>query len=155
MVIYLVCMYLASLALGYILAFTTATLSIGRALSDSGTPTGYQDAITPPRFSIFAISVYIICAAGLIFGFWKFGWFAGFGITFGFLLVVTLDKVLILPKSNSEHFRNIIIRSMIKRHADYIKAGDRLRASAIGLLLGKLGIPVDDLIARLNKDVEA
>lgn len=132
MTIYLVCMYFVSLVLGYVLAFTGTTVSIGRSLSDAGTATGYQDAITPPRFSTFAIAVYIICAGGLICGFWKYGWLTGLGVTIGFLFVVALNKVLILPKSGSEHFRNIIIRSMIRRHADYLKADDTLRASAMG-----------------------
>lgn len=135
-------MYLASLALGYVLAFTGATLSIGRSLSDVGTPTGYQDAITPPRFSMFAIVIYIICALGLIYGFWRFGWLAGLGTTIAFIFVVALNKVIILPKSKSEHFRKIIIQSMINRHADYLKIGDTVRASATGMLLEKLGIPV-------------
>ncbi len=152
MTIYLVCMYLASLALGYVLAFTGATLIIGRSLSGAGTPTGYQDAITPPRFSTFAIVVYIICAGGLIYSLWIFGWLVGTGIIVGFFLVVVLNKLIILPKSDSEHFRKIIIHSMINRHANFLKAGDTLRASAIGMLLEKLGMPVNDFMAQLKKD---
>jgi hypothetical protein len=155
MTIYFVCMYFVSLALGYVIAFTEATLSIGRSLSGAGTGTGYQDAITPPQFSTFAIAIYIISAGGLIFGFWKYGWLTGFGVTIGFYFVVVLNKVLILPKSDNEHFRNIIIRSMIRRHANYLKANDTLRASAISLLLEKLGLPVDDFITRLDKDRDA
>lgn len=155
MTIYLVCMYFVSLALGYVLAFTGATLSIGRSLSDAGTATGYQDAITPPRFSTFAIAIYIICAGGLIFSSWRYGWLTGLGVTIGFLFVVALNKVLILPKSDSEYFRNIIIRSMIKRHADYLKTDDTLRASVMGQLLEKLGMPVNDLITQLDKDRDA
>ncbi len=156
MTIYLICMYCVSLALGYVLAFTGTALSIGRSLSDVGTATGYQDAITPPGFSTLAMAIYIICAGGLIFGFWRYGWLAGFGLTIGFLFVAALNKVLILPRSGSEHFRNIIIRSMIRRHADYLKADEqRLRASAMGQLLEKLGMPVNDLITRLGKDRDA
>lgn len=154
MPIYIVFMYFISLALGYILAFTSTTLIIGRSLSDTDTTTGtgYQDAITPPLLSKLAIVVYIICVAGLIFGFWRFGLFIGFGIIIGFFFVVALNKVLILPKSDSEHFRNIIIRSMIKRHADYLRDNDTIRASAIGQLLDKLGTPINDLITRLDKN---
>jgi len=155
MAVYLVCMYFVSLALGYVLAFNGATLIIGRSLSDSGTPTGYQDAITPPRFSTFAIVVYIICAGGLIYGFWRFGWLVGFGIIIGFFFAVVLNKVLILPKSHSGHFRKIIIHSMINRHADYIKAGDTLRASAMGMLLEKLGMPVNEFVNRFRKSGDA
>jgi len=155
MAVYLVCMYFVSLALGYVLAFAGATLSIGRSLSDSGTPTGYQDAITPPRFSTFAIMVYIICAGALIYGFWRFGWLVGFGIIIGFFFAVVLNKVLILPKRHSEHFRKIIVGSMVKRHADYLKAGDTLRASAMEMLLKKLGIPVNEFVSRFKKSGDA
>ncbi len=155
MVVYLVCMYFASLALGYILAFTGATLTIGRSLSDSDRPTGYQDAITPPRFSMFAILVYVICAVGLIYGFWRLGWLVGFGIIIGFFLAIVLNKVLILPKSHSDHFRNIIIHSMIKRHADYLKGGDTLRASVMGMLLEKLGMPINEFVNRFKKSGDA
>lgn len=155
MAVYLVSIYFASLALGYVLAFTGATLSIGRSLSDYGMPTGYQDAITPPRFSTFAIVVYIACAGGLIYGFWRFGWLIGFGVIIGFFFAVVLNKVFILPKSHSEHFRKIIIHSMINRQADYIKTGDTLRASAIGMLLEKLGMPVNEFVNRFKKSGDA
>ncbi|MRS01915.1 hypothetical protein EG832_01585 [bacterium] len=155
MTIYLVCLYIASLALGYVLAFADATLAIGKSLSDANTPTGYKDAITPPRFSTFAITVYVTCVGGLIFGFWRFGWLAGLGCANGFLFVVVLNKVLILPKSESEHFRNIIIRSMINRHANFLKSGDTLRASALSMLLEKLGMPVNDLNSRFDKNRNA
>jgi hypothetical protein len=151
MAVYLICMYLASLALGYVLAFTESTHTIGRAISDTDTPTGFQDAITPPRISTFAIVIYIICIGGFIFSFWRFGWLAGIGTTVGFLFVVPLNKVLILPKPDSEHFRNIIIRSMVNRHADFVKSGDMLRASAMAVLLEKLGMPVDDFMVRISK----
>jgi hypothetical protein len=144
MAIYLVSMYFASLAFAYVLAFTGAALSIGMSLSDADNPTGYQDAITPPGFGIFVIVIYIICAGGLIYGNWQFGWLAGIGAIIAFVCMVALNKVIILPKSDSEHFRNIIIHSMLNRHADYLKAGDTLRASAMGMLLEKLGMPFKD-----------
>lgn len=151
MITYLIFMYCASLALSYTLTFTNATLNIGRFLSESETPTGYQDAITPPQFAKCAIAVYIICAGGLILGFLKFGWLAGIGIIIGFLFVVAINRAIILPKADGEHFRNIIISSMIKRHADYIKNNDTLRASAMAMLLEKLKIPVNEMIDQINK----
>jgi hypothetical protein len=150
MTVYLVSMYLASLALGYVLAFTGATLNIGRSLNDAVTPTGYQDAITPPKFSTFAIVVYISCGGGLIYGFWKFGLLAGLGTTIAFVSMVALNKVIVLPRSQSEHYRKIIVHSMINRHANYLKASDIVRAKAVGMLLERLGIPVADLTTRLN-----
>ncbi|HQM44156.1 MAG TPA: hypothetical protein PLI72_10485 [Smithellaceae bacterium] len=148
-------MFLISLALGYVLAFASATLSIGRSLSDAGTPTGFQDAITPPRFSTYSIMVYIMCAGGLFWGFWRFGWLVGFATVVGFIFAVGINKMLILPKSDSEHFRKIVIHSMINRHADYLRAGDALRASVMERLLKKLGMPVDELMNQLKPSDDA
>jgi len=155
MITYLVLMYIASLVLGYVLAFNGATLSIGRSLGDAGTPTGYQDAITPPRFSTFALLVYGVCLLGLALGFWRFGWLTGIGVALGFFFMVILNKVFFLPKSNSEHFRRLIIHSMIKRHADYLKTGDNFRASAMAELLQKMSIPVKELVTCMKESGDA
>ena len=155
MFLYIVLMYVVSSALGYVLAFIGATLIIGRSLSDASTPTGYQDAITPPRFSTFAIAVYVATLVGIIYGWWKFGWLLGLGVTIGFWVMVVVNKVVLLPKSDSEHFRRIIVHSMIHRHANYLKTGDALRASAMAGLLEKLGIPVNELVERLRKSNSA
>ena len=148
--IYLISMYFASLALGYILNFTAATLAIGRSLSTADTPTGFQDAITPPRFSTFAVGIYVLFLGGLIFGFWAFGWLIGLGVVIGFFVSVVLTKAMLLPKSDGEHFRKVIVHSMINRHADYVKAGDTLRALAMGELLAKLDFPVEEMVAKIK-----
>ena len=149
MTLYLILMYFASLALGYVLNFTRATLSIGRSLSTADTPTGFQDAITPPRFSTFALAIYVLCFGGLTYGFWAFGWVIGLGVVIGFFVSVGLNMAM-LPKSEGEHLRKIIVHSMINRHADYVKAGDSLRASAMGELLARLGFPVEEFIVRIK-----
>lgn len=150
MTLYLILMYFASLALGYVLNFTGATLSIGRSLSTADTPTGFQDAITPPRFSTFALGIYLLCLGGLICGFLAFSWLIGLGVVIGFFISVGLNKAMLLPKSDGEHFRKVIAHSMINRQADYVKAGDTLRASAMGELLAKLGFPVEEFVARMK-----
>ena len=45
---FLLALPLVSLLLGYSLALTEATLAIGRSISDTDNPTGFQDEITPP-----------------------------------------------------------------------------------------------------------
>lgn len=151
MTLCLALMYLVSFAFGYILAFTGATLSIGKSLSTTTTPAGFQDAITPPRFSTLALVVYVISLGSLIYGFWEFGLLTGLGVTIAFLVAVVANIAVILPKSDSEHFRKIIIHSMINRHADYLKSGDKLRASVMAELLAKLGLPVDEFIASMKE----
>lgn len=148
---YFILLYLISLALGYVLAFTEATLALGRSLSDTDSSTGYQDAITPPYFSKLAILVYIGAFAGIAYVWWQYGWPTGLVVTAGFFVITVVNKLLLLPKNESDHFRQIITRSMINRYADYVKSGDELRASAMVHLLNKLDIPADDLVARLRK----
>jgi len=149
--IYLVLLILLSFSLGYVLAFTNATLKIGKSLSTAGTPTGYQDAITPPRFAALSLTVYFAVLAILSYGFWEFGVLRAFVFTMLLFSAVVVNLAVILPKSDSEHFRKIIIHSMLNRHADYLKAGDQLRASVMAELLEKLGIPVNQLVAQLKK----
>ena len=151
MTAYVVLMYLVSLALGYVLAFSQTTLAIGRSLSGVEGGTGYQDAITPPRFTGIAIVAYVLALAGVIYGFWAFGWLTGLAVLIGLFVAVTLNISLILPKINGEHFRKLIIHSMIDRHADYLKSGDTLRASMMAELFGKLGIPVAEFVAQLRE----
>lgn len=144
-------MYLASLALSYEVAFTGATLSIGRSLSDAGTPRGYQDAITPPYSTTLAILVYAFSIGGIIYGVWAFGWLTGLGVAVGLFVAMVINGALITPKSDSQHFRNLIMHSMVNRHADYLKSGDALRASVMAELLEKLGVPVNELVAQIKK----
>ena len=148
---YLALMYLVSLGLGYVLAFTQATLFIGRSLSDAGTPTGYQDAITPPSFAKFAMLVYLVSFASVAYGIWAFGFLVGLGTVLGLLLATSINIAIILPKKNGQHFRKMIVHSLINRHADYLKSNDALRASVLAEFLEKLGVPVKEFVASMRK----
>ena len=143
-------MYLISLIFGYVLAFTGATLAIGRSLNNDETPTGYQDAITPPRFTSFALLVYSLSLGSIIFGFYVFGWIIALTAVVGLFVGAAANQALILPKSDNQHFRNLIIHSMMNRHADYLKSGDTIRALAMAKLIEKLGIPVNSFITKLK-----
>jgi hypothetical protein len=148
-------MYVLSLALGYDLSFTHSTLTMGRSLSDAGTATGYQDAITPPQFSSVALLVYAVCIASVIYGIWTFGWLVGSGAAVGLLIAARINMAFILPKSTGDHFRKIIIHSMINRHADYLKTGDILRASVMAELLEKAGVPVTEFVTQMKGENDA
>jgi hypothetical protein len=145
-------MYFISLLLGYELAFTEATLTIGRSIRYADSRTGFQDAITPPWSLGLAIAAYVLALGGVVYGFIKYDWLAGIGILAGFFFVMVLNKVIILPKKDSEYFRRLITRSMIRRHADYLRDGDELRASAVKMLLERLDIPVSEFISELKND---
>lgn len=148
-------MYLVSLALGYVLAFTQTTLAIGKSLSDAGTPRGYQDTVTPPQFGRLAILIYALSLGGVIYGFWEYGWLVGLGFFVALFFATAVNIALILPKINGTHFRNIVVHSMINRYADYLKSNDTLRTSIMAELLTKLGIPVQELVTRIKRDGNA
>ncbi len=148
-------LYLASLALGYELRFTEATRHIGRALSGTGSRTGFQDAITPPASSYLAFAVYGLSVAVVAFGFFRYGFLKGLAAFVGFLLLVNLNCVLLLPKPESPHFHDIVLRSMIRRHANYLRDGDQLRAAAMADLLQRAGMPVGELVQGIKAPLPA
>jgi hypothetical protein len=61
---------LAGCALSYVTQFAGATLSMGRALSETDSGRGFQDAITPPWQTNFALAVHVLVLAilAVVFG---------------------------------------------------------------------------------------
>jgi len=149
-VAYVVVLYLVALAFGYELRFTEATLFIGRALSGTSRGTGCQDAITSPASSYVAFGVYGLALLVLVFGFFQYGFLIGLAALVGFYVLVSLNRILLLPRRDSPHFLAIVTKSMIRRHADYMRDGDKLRAAAMADLLQRAGISVDELTRRLT-----
>lgn len=135
--------------IGVLLSFSQATAAIGQSLAGSNEGTGFQDAITPPWFGKVALPSYILSLLGFGYGFYAFGILKGFGILldFGFLVGAA---IAVMPKSDSSFYRNAIQKSMIRRHADFVKSGDMLRAEAVSLLLERMGFPVKDLLAAIK-----
>lgn len=144
MTIYIILLWLVSLLLGYSLAFSGATLTIGKSISDTDSPTGFQDAITPPWSTNLTLLSYAATIGVIGYGWYEYGWLVGIGITIGFIFLVPINKVILLPKSESEHFRRLILRSIMNRYTDLVKSGDQMRASAMAALLEKLGVPVPE-----------
>ncbi len=130
---------IVSIAFAYSMRFTQATLSYGRSLADTEVGTGVQDAITPPWQTNLAMMTYICFAAVVGVMWWQIGWGSGLGslalVLFGGGIVGAM-----LPDKDSSHFRGLIQRSMISRHADFIRDGDKMRAQAMGDLLTRAGI---------------
>lgn len=143
MFIYFVGLYAASLLFGYVHALNSATLTLGRSISDTDTGTGFQDAITPPWSNNLAFFSYAVFVGVVGYGWYEFGWLFGIAITVGFFLIAGVN-LLLLPKSDSAHFRRLIVHSMMNRYANFVKSGDEIRASAMGTLLEKMGVPVPD-----------
>lgn len=151
MTLYLILMYIASLALGYVTRFHEATLDLGKALSDFDAGRGYQDAVMPPGILKLSVAVYVLCFLGIVYAFWSFGWLTGVGVSVAFYIAVVINRMLILPKRTSPHYGRIIVESMISRHADYVRDGDKLRASIMAELLEKMNIPVNEFMKQLKK----
>ena len=128
--------------LGYILQFSSATLSMGRELADTDSGTGFQDAITPPWETKFALLVFggSIVVVGIMW--WHLGWLSAIGgaavIVFGAFVAK-----LILAKTTENHYKMLILQSMCSRYANYVRDGDSLRADAMKQLLIKAGIDPD------------
>lgn len=139
---------MVALAFAYELRFTEATLHMGRTLSGTVSGAGLQDAITPPASSYIAFGVYGVTLLFIIVGFVLYGFLWGIAAFVGFYVLVGLSRILLLPGPESPHFRRIVTASMIRRHADYLRDGDQLRASAMADLLRRAGIPIDELIRR-------
>jgi len=126
----------------YNMHFTQATLSFGRELAETSSGTGFQDAITPPWQTNFAMFSYfgIVAAIGTIW--WQLGWLSGLG-AIALILIGGGIVGALLPNKDSQHFRELIIGSMISRYADYARDGDQIRAEAMKDLLVKAGIDLD------------
>ena len=106
---------------------------VGLELSSSKMGTGYQDAITPPKLNyvsyiFWPLNIFIIFA-----GFSDFG-SSGFIILGIFIFSAILTWIFICPKLD-KFFLKTLFYSMINRHADYVKSGDKLRAEAMKSVL--------------------
>ena len=121
----------------YTMNFQQTTLALGRKLvSDNPSlPTGYQDAITPKmqtaRNIIWPILIVVVFFYGLIF--YKWYWGLGFAVL-TFFVVIPIMK-LIFPRAGSDFYKEKIKRAMLKRLAQYKKAGDENREVALSEIL--------------------
>ena len=135
-------LYLTAVVLGlisrYLGGLTSATLYIGKSISNIDSPTGYQDAITPPKSTTITFIIWAGIALTIGYSIYEYGWARGGIILLLYFVASTLAGVLLIPKADSEHFLKLIYNSIVNRFADYSKAGDRLRADAMEQLIGKV-----------------
>jgi len=140
--------------LSYQLRFSEATLILGRELSDTDSATGFQDAVTPPwqtKFGFFAFGGTLFAIVGI----WlDLGWLSGLGAIALVLFGSTLVRSF-LPKPDAAHFRNLILKSMVSRHANYVRDGDTERASAMHGLLVRAGLRADEAIEAQIQPLQA
>lgn len=147
MAIYFVTVYLVSLALSYELRSTHAALLLAEEIwGNREGAKEIQNAITPPAAANIGLLIYFGCLVLVAFGWYRFGWIVGL-LTIPALLIGSGINSLLLPRSNSEHYRRITIRSMMRRYADYRKTGDHVRAEAMADLLLDAGYPLPEFVS--------
>ena len=128
----------SAVLLRYMLGLSSACLYVGKAISDTKSKTGFQDAITPPISTNIAIINWLaaVCLLGYIF--WQDGIVSGGVALIGFVIVATIAGATIIPKSDSEHFLRMIYNSLANRVANYTKSNDHMRADAAAELVSRI-----------------
>lgn len=127
--------------LAFELNSTQAALLIGQEVAGPAGARHIQDAITPPTAAKLAIVLYLALLGCVIASFVLYGWLIGLLSIPGLFVALGLLKQVI-PSPSSAFFRNAIVRSMVRRHADFVKSGDSMRAAAMADLLDQVGCPV-------------
>lgn len=117
----------------------------GAGLVNTGSPTGFQDAITPSWLPKFSLVVNLGCGAVIGLIWWHLGWMSALG---GAVVIWFGGRIakLVLPKPTGTHYKRLIIGDMHSRYANYIRDGDTIRAGAMKHLLAKAGVNVDSMV---------
>ena len=138
--------YITGIVLGILtrilIGFTSQTKRIGIKISDTKEGTGFQNAITPPKFNWFATIVYGLSAIFIFYSFTDNSLSIGFKYTGTYLgSMILFGAVFFMPGKKSifdDLFFKIIFNSMANRYADYKKLNDSERAKAMKFLLDKI-----------------
>jgi hypothetical protein len=125
-----------------IVAYSSFNKRLGIQISDTKEGTGFQDAITPPKFSWFATPVYVLSAAFIFYSFADNSLSTGFKYTGTYLgSMIIFGAVFFMPGKKSifdDLFFKITFSSMANRYADYKKSNDSERAKAMKFLLDRI-----------------
>jgi hypothetical protein len=135
--VFYVFMALLAVIFRYQLQSTQACLYVGRAISDTGTKTGFQDAVTSPGSSSLAILVWVLTAVVIGYGFFGIGSALGIALIVEFIAIATLTGVL-LPKPDSIYWVRRIYASLARRTADYARKNDVMRSDATRMLASRI-----------------
>ena len=93
-------------------------------------PTGFQDAISPPLWVRCMIASMVGLVALLGYGFYAEGVAFGAGLTLAAFVALTVAGSVLVPAPDSTKFLSYILADLIRRSADFEKAGDMGRAEA-------------------------
>jgi hypothetical protein len=135
-------LYLAAVVLGivfrYQLGLANACKVIGVRISSETTKTGYQDAVTPPSSTNLTMLVWVSIVALFLYVIFGFGWSEFWIVAGTFILASIVAGASFVPKPDSAHYVRRIYRSMANRYADYVKAGDTVRADVMKELIDRV-----------------
>jgi hypothetical protein len=130
-----------SLGLAYSIIFNEVTLALGRTLSETQVGPGYQAALTPPWAARLAVLVLLMMLALICVSWYEFGAARGIATVLALFAGSWVWRRM-LPKAHSTHYLRLIVVSMTRRYADWVRAGDKVRAAAMRELIGKMGLQV-------------
>jgi len=136
-----------SAGLAYSIIFSEVARALDRTLSDSGIGDGYQAALLPPWQVRFSLLVYALALAVTVLSWYRFGSVRGLATVVG-LFGCSLAWRAVLPKGHSRHYLKLIVISMGRRYADWVRSGDSVRAAAMASLIGKMGLDLPGIVRR-------
>jgi len=145
---FLILMYLLSLCLGYATAFDGSTRALWDSIRNNDMPGTLQLALNPPWERRLVYATYSASVLGILYGFWKYGFFPGTGIAFCFIVASKIGEMFLLHKMHSTFHLNIIVRAVLRRQADYMRSGDMERAKSMECLIEKLALKLHAMKAR-------
>jgi hypothetical protein len=126
-----------SLIYAYFGRFSEAALFYGKKISDTGSETGYQDAITPPWTVGLNIVSMFLPNIMLLYIWYSYDWIAGVMAIVFFMFSVSMIRIF-LPKKDGEYFKGLILKSLNTRYDKFLSSNDDSRAFASKLLIDKL-----------------
>jgi hypothetical protein len=135
-------LYLAMVVLAfwirYNMQMSQACLYVGREISDTGSKTGFQDAITPPESTKITILVWVLTLIDVVCGFVLKGVITGVALVAELFVLSTITGLVILPKPQSDFWIKRIYASLAKRTADYARDNDMMRSNATRMLAARI-----------------
>ncbi len=126
-----------SLIYAYFGRFSEAALFYGKKISDTGSETGYQDAITPPWTVGLNIVSMLLPNIMLLYILYSYDWIAGVMTIVFFMFSVSMIRIF-LPKKDGEYFKGLILKSLNTRYDKFLSSNDDSRAFASKFLIDKL-----------------
>ena len=134
----------------YYLSETQACKLIGVEISETGTETGFQNAISIPSSTSMSLATWALIIGVIMYLAYEYGWGAlGIGVLVFFGISVVAGAT-IMPKPASDHFLKRIYASMAGRYANYEKENDDVRAAAMRDLVNRVESKYADRVTHLD-----